>query len=102
MPNNHANYLTIEEIIALPTFQDVAISEDGRRVAYVKSTTDWDNNTYPQHVWIYDKHTDKNYPLTIGENESTQPCWSPDGQTLAFLSTAGEGDKKNKADFYPN
>ncbi|GEN89152.1 S9 family peptidase [Oceanobacillus sp. FSL W8-0428] len=99
MPNNHANYLTIEEIIALPTFQDVAISEDGRRVAYVKSTTDWDNNTYPQHVWIYDKHTDKNYPLTIGENESTQPCWSPDGQTLAFLSTAGEGDKKTKQIF---
>ncbi|MFD1413682.1 S9 family peptidase [Oceanobacillus jeddahense] len=99
MSNHHANYLTIEEIIALPTFQDVSISEDGQRVAYVRSTTDWDNNTYPQHVWIYDKHIDKNYPLTIGENESMQPCWSPDGQILAFLSPVDDGDKKIKQIF---
>ncbi|WP_152654515.1 S9 family peptidase [Oceanobacillus sp. CFH 90083] len=99
MPNSPANYLTIEEIIALPTFQDVAISEDGQRVAYVRQAADWDKNTYPQHVWVYDKHIDKSYPITIGENESMQPCWSPDGQILAFLSPACKGDKKTKQIF---
>lgn len=93
MPNN-ANYLTIEEIIALPAFQDVAISEDGQRVAYVRKSVDWDSNTYTQHVWVYDKYSDKTYPITIGENESMQPHWSPDGQTLAFLSPVGESDQK--------
>lgn len=98
MPNN-ANYFTIEEIIALPVFQNVAISEDGQRVAYVKKSVDWDSNTYPQHVWVYDKYSDKTYPIAVGENESMQPHWSPDGKSLAFLSPVGKGEQKTNQIF---
>ncbi|WP_399207993.1 S9 family peptidase [Sutcliffiella rhizosphaerae] len=95
----NSNYLTIEEVISIPEFQDTSISEDGQRVAYVRKTPDWDNNTYRQHVWVYDGNIDKSYPLTIGKNESLHPRWSPDSQNLAYLSPVGEGNERKKQIF---
>src|SRR5699024_12291455 len=82
----NSKYLSIEEVIGLPDYQDTAVSEDGERVAYVRKTPDWNNNTYRSHIWIYDVKTEKSYPITVGEQESLHPCWSPDSQYLAYLS----------------
>src|SRR5690606_2955786 len=60
-----------------------------------KKTPDWDNNTYRQHVWVYDERIDTSYSITIGSNESFHPRWSPDAKTLAYLSPFGE-EKKNQ------
>ncbi len=99
MSKNDTNYLTIEEVISLPHFHDTAISEDGQQVAYVRKTSDWDDNTYRQHVWVYDSNIDKSHPVTVGKNESIHPRWSPDSQSLAYLSPVGEGDEKKKQIF---
>lgn len=99
MSNNEPRYLTIEEVISLPQYMDTAISKEGKKVAYVKTTADWDGNSYPQHVWVYDRQKETQYPVTAGTIESMHPRWSPDSEQLAYVSFAGEGDKKRKQIF---
>ena len=52
---NKKNYLSIEEIISLPTLSGTNISDDGKNVAFVKRTTNWKDNKYSNHIWIYEK-----------------------------------------------
>ena len=87
-------YLSIEEIVSLPTLSDTSISEDGKNVAFVKKLAKWKDNTYSNHVWIYEKEKGQSYPLTR-EIDSSSPLWSPDSRHIAYLSPVGD-DQKNQ------
>lgn len=97
-------YLTIEEMINIPTLSAPAISNDGQRIAYEKRVTHWDDNIFLKHVWIYDERQGYAFPLTTGKTESTAPAWAQDSTTLAYLAPVGEGDDKKKQIFikFPN
>lgn len=92
-------YTTIEEVIALSRIESVSISEDGKCAAYVKKTTDWKENTYRSHIWIYEKESKKHYPMTTGKNESSNPAWAPVNNYLAYTAEVGEKDSKHKQIF---
>lgn len=85
---------TIEDMVAIPQLHSVCVSDDGRHLAYVKTTADWDENTFRNHVWIYEVGTGKHYALTSGADESFSPSWSPDSRRLAYKSPVGQGDDK--------
>jgi prolyl oligopeptidase len=89
-------YLSIEEIISLPTLSSTNISDDGKNVAFVKKTANWEDSTYRNHVWIYEKGKGQSYPLTTGDIDSIHPLWSPDSKSIAYLSSGGDGDMKNQ------
>ncbi|EJR97384.1 S9 family peptidase [Bacillus sp. MYb56] len=89
-------YLSIEEIISLPTLSGTNISDDGKNVAFVKKTANWKDNTYRNHVWIYEKDKGQSYPLTTGDIDSTHLLWSPDSKTIAYLSPGGDEANKNQ------
>ncbi|MGE7688554.1 S9 family peptidase [Lysinibacillus sp. NPDC097214] len=91
-------YLSIEEIISLPTLSGTTISENGKNVAFVKKTADWKDNKYRNHVWIYEKDKGHCYPLTT-DIDSTYPLWSPDSKAIAYLSPVGDGDNKKNQIF---
>ncbi|MGG0217862.1 S9 family peptidase [Bacillus mycoides] len=84
-------YLSIEEIISLPTLSSTNISDDGKNVAFVKKTTNWKDNTYRNHVWVYEKDKGQSYPLTNGDIDSTCSLWSPNSRDIAYLSPVGNG-----------
>ncbi|MGG3448070.1 S9 family peptidase [Bacillus nitratireducens] len=84
-------YLSIEEIISLPTLSGANISDDGKGVAFVKKTTNWKDNTYRNHVWVYEKDKGQSYPLTNGDIDSTCSLWSPNSRDIAYLSPVGNG-----------
>ncbi|MGE6541120.1 S9 family peptidase [Bacillus luti] len=84
-------YLSIEEIISLPTVLSTNISDDGKNVAFVKKTTNWKDNTYRNHVWVYEKDKEQSYPLTTMSIDSTCPLWSPNSRDIAYLSPVGNG-----------
>ncbi|KOP70145.1 peptidase S9 [Lysinibacillus sp. FJAT-14745] len=96
---NEKTYLSIEEIISLPTLSDTNISDDGKNVAFVKKIANWKDNKYRNHVWIYEKDKGQCYPLTTGDIDSTYPLWSPDSRNIAYLSLVGDGDNKKNQIF---
>ncbi len=91
MKVSEKTYLSIEEIISLPAVSSTNISDDGKNVAFVKRTANWKDNTYRNHVWIYEKGKGQNYPLTNGDIDSTCPLWSPNSRDIAYLSPGGNG-----------
>ncbi|HFK1513233.1 S9 family peptidase [Bacillus paranthracis] len=91
MKVSEKTYLSIEEIISLPTLSSTNISDDGKNVAFVKRTANWKDNTYRNHAWIYEKGKGQSYPLTNGDIDSTCPLWSPNSRDIAYLSPVGNG-----------
>ncbi|ETT74114.1 prolyl oligopeptidase family serine peptidase [Bacillus mycoides] len=92
-------YLSIEEIISLPTLSGANISDDGKGVAFVKKTANWKDNTYRNHIWIYEKDKEQSYLLTTGDIDSIHPLWSPDSRDIAYLSPVGDRDNKKNQIF---
>lgn len=91
MKVSEKTYLSIEEIISLPTLSSTNISDDGKNVAFVKRTANWKDNTYRNHAWVYEKGKGQSYPLTNGDVDSTCPLWSPNSRDIAYLSPVGNG-----------
>jgi serine/threonine protein kinase len=67
-----------------------SLSPDGEEVLYVSSSPREDGTTDIYRVDVGGGDSPRN--LTEGlDGRHTQPDWSPDGQSIAFRSTAGEG-----------
>lgn len=99
MNSMEEKYLSIEELISIPTLSGINISEDGQNVAFVKNTADWKDNTYRNHIWIYEKNKGQCYALTTNCLEGTSPLWSPDSRYIAYLHSVGDGDEKRNQIF---
>ena len=82
--------MTADDLCKIVSVEDPQISPDGQWVAYVRVTIDQMENTYHRAIWLSktDGSADPR-PLTRGKNDM-QPRWSPDGETLAFVSARGD------------
>jgi dipeptidyl aminopeptidase/acylaminoacyl peptidase len=79
-----------DDLYALRVPIDVRVSPDASRVAFVVKSTSPGKDDYRHALWIVP--ADGSRPprqLTLGAGNDTAPRWSPDGQTLAFLSDRG-------------
>jgi dipeptidyl aminopeptidase/acylaminoacyl peptidase len=86
---------TIDQLVSLRRVGSPVISPDGRRVAYTVRETNWDENAYETEIWLADVGQSGVRQLTNGKKSSSQPAWSPDGRTLAFVS-----DRNDKRQVY--
>jgi dipeptidyl aminopeptidase/acylaminoacyl peptidase len=102
---------SIDDVINLKRVGAAAISRDGSQVAYTMRETNWDENAYETEIWIGDTATGRSRQLTNARKSSTQPAFSPNGRTLAFISdrdgkrqiyritlSGGEADKLTSVD----
>jgi dipeptidyl aminopeptidase/acylaminoacyl peptidase len=87
-----AALITPEDFYHIVTVEDPQVSPDGTRIAFVRLSVDRVENQYRRAIWLAPTDGGPPQPFTAGEKQDYAPCWSPDGQHLAFVSTRG-GDK---------
>jgi dipeptidyl aminopeptidase/acylaminoacyl peptidase len=75
-----------EQVISLREVSDPVVSPDGRSVAFVTQSADWQDNRFRREIWLV-RAGEEPFPLTRSmKGASDSPRWSPDGRWLAFLS----------------
>src|SRR6266508_5746560 len=79
--------MTAEDLYAFRFLADAQLSPDGERVAFAVRTVAPERDGYRSAIWLvpFDRSREA-VRFTSGAGQDTQPRWSPDGRTLAFLS----------------
>src|SRR5438552_14176275 len=90
--------LTAQMIVDGLVPADPQIAPDGRHVAFVVAPLGRRDEHPQSAIWL--ARTDGSAPprqITAGTANDRAPCWSPDGETLYFLSDRSE---RGKAQLY--
>src|SRR6266852_8254443 len=78
--------ITFDDMIKLHRIAEPQVSRDGKWVAYTVSTPDLEANRGVSNIWVAPTAGVTAMQLTQSGHD-TSPVWSPDGKTLAFLSS---------------
>jgi dipeptidyl aminopeptidase/acylaminoacyl peptidase len=89
-PRELAQGLATSDLPKLRSVGAVALSPDGRHLAYTVTMFDEPGRPYGQ-LWIMDLTTQKSIRIGSDKDRGGSPLWSPDGKSLAF--TGKQGDK---------
>ena len=85
--------VTAEDYYAFEFLSDPRLSPDGRWVAYVVTTVDQRQNRRLSQIWLAATDGSRTpRQLTTSAQSSSSPRWSPDGRTLAFISSRPSPD----------
>ena len=88
----HARLLDQAALRTLVGVSQPQISPDGKRIVFVKSTSDFVKDQRHSQLMLLDIKTDAIRPLTYDRTGIDSPRWSPNGDRLAFIADAGPAD----------
>jgi dipeptidyl aminopeptidase/acylaminoacyl peptidase len=83
--------LTAKDLVRVKSVSDPRVSPDGKWVAFTVSTQDIETNSGDSHIYVVSTSGGKVRKITGGDGSERYPRWSPDGKSLAFVSTRHEG-----------
>src|SRR5436309_1793061 len=79
--------ITEDDLLRFEWVADPQISPDGARVAFVRVKVDSAADEYRTSIWVVDAAGGEPRRFTSGPHD-TQPRWSPEGRSLAFVRGA--------------
>ncbi|MCU1262742.1 MAG: hypothetical protein JWO80_5627 [Bryobacterales bacterium] len=91
LPAQSPRPMTLVDMIEVPQLSDPQISDDGRQVLYVRSDADWKADRRIGHIWRVNADGSGVTQMTSGADGESNPRWSPDGKTIAFVAKRGTG-----------
>ncbi|MEW5993376.1 MAG: S9 family peptidase, partial [Candidatus Zixiibacteriota bacterium] len=83
--------ITADDLYNLRVPTSIALAPDEKRIACTIERMDKKENKYFANLHVCDIASGQLQQFTHGNVADSQPCWSPDGEQLAFVSTR---DKK--------
>jgi len=86
--------MTAEDLWAMGRVGAPAVSPDGRSVVYTVTRYDLETDRGQTHLWQVPTAGGEPRQLTHGEASATAPVWSPDGQSIAFVSARNEDGRQ--------
>lgn len=82
-----ADGLNVRDLVRLNRLSDAQLSPDGKVVVYVLRETDMEANKGRTDLWMVSAEGGESRRLTSHEAADFHPRFSPDGQSIHFLST---------------
>ena len=79
--------MTFDDLMAVQRVGEPQISPDGRAVVYSVGTTDMDTNRVAHNIWVVSTAPGSQPRQLTQSGHDTRPQWSPDGKSIAFLSS---------------
>ena len=76
------------DVFELEIAADPQISPDGSQVAYVRQSMDIMTDRLKSNVWVVGTNGRDHRPLLSGADSYSSPRWSPQGDRLAYVSSA--------------
>jgi dipeptidyl aminopeptidase/acylaminoacyl peptidase len=79
--------MTIDDLLGVKSVSDPQVSPDGKAVVYVMSELDRSTDKSNSDLYLIPTAGGEPKRLTTSTGADNHPRWSPDGKTIAFLST---------------
>ena len=78
--------ISAQDLYRMELITDSDISPDGKNAIYAVQRIDQSNEKKFSNLWMLDINSSSNKIFTTGKQTDKNPCWSPDGSKIAFLS----------------
>ena len=82
---------TIADLYKVKRVEDPQVSPDGKSIAFVVSENHLKEGTTTSQIYVMNAAGSDVRQMTYGKNQNNNPRWSPDGQSLLFLSDRKDG-----------